>query len=70
MTVAQSSTKVKLYSYARVSSDKQKEGTSIIRQLTLAEEFVATHPQYNFQLINEYEDDGRSGYHLEAPYSR
>jgi DNA invertase Pin-like site-specific DNA recombinase len=57
-----STPKVKLFSYARYSSDKQREGTSIIRQLTLAEEFVATHPQFNFQLINEYEDEGRSAH--------
>jgi DNA invertase Pin-like site-specific DNA recombinase len=56
-------TKVKLFSYARFSSTLQKEGDSIHRQLTLAEEFVATHPQFNFELINEYEDDGRSAYH-------
>ena len=55
--------RVKLFSYARFSSDKQKEGDSIHRQLTLAEEYVATHPQYNFQLINQYQDDGRSAHH-------
>jgi hypothetical protein len=52
--------KVKLYSYARFSSDKQKEGDLIHRQLTLAEEFVATHPHLNLQLINAYQDEGRS----------
>ncbi len=55
--------KIKLFSYARYSSAGQREGTSIVRQLSLAEEYVATHPQYNFELINQYQDDGRSGYH-------
>jgi DNA invertase Pin-like site-specific DNA recombinase len=55
--------KVKLFSYARFSSDKQKDGDSIHRQLGLAEEFVATHPQFNFELINEYQDDGLSAHH-------
>jgi DNA invertase Pin-like site-specific DNA recombinase len=61
--VTVSSTKVKLYSYARFSSDRQKEGDSIHRQLTLAEEFVATHPQFNLHLINAYQDEGRSAHH-------
>jgi DNA invertase Pin-like site-specific DNA recombinase len=56
-------TKTRLYSYARFSSDRQKEGDSIHRQLTLAEEFVATHPQYNLQLVNVYQDEGRSAHH-------
>jgi DNA invertase Pin-like site-specific DNA recombinase len=56
-------TKVKLYSYARFSSNSQREGTSIVRQLSLAEEFVVTHPQFNLQLINQYQDESRSGYH-------
>jgi hypothetical protein len=55
--------KIKLYSYASFSSDKQKEGDSIHRQLTMAEEYVATHPQYNFELINKYQDDCRSAHH-------
>jgi DNA invertase Pin-like site-specific DNA recombinase len=55
--------KVKLYSYARFSSDKQNEGDSIHRQLSIAEEYVAANPQRNFQLINDYQDDGKSAYH-------
>jgi DNA invertase Pin-like site-specific DNA recombinase len=51
---------VKLYSYARFSSDKQKEGDSIHRQLGLAEEFVVLHPQYNLELINRYQDEAVS----------
>jgi hypothetical protein len=50
--------KVKLYSYARFSSASQGEGTSIVRQLSLADEFVIKHPEFNFELINEYQDDG------------
>jgi DNA invertase Pin-like site-specific DNA recombinase len=54
--------KVKLYSYARFSSDKQKEGDSIHLQLTLAEEFVASKPQLNLELVNDYQDDGVSAH--------
>lgn len=52
--------KVKLYSYARFSSDKQKEGTSIERQLGLAEEYVTLHPHLNLELINRYQDEAIS----------
>jgi hypothetical protein len=60
MDTVQSNGKVKLYSYARFSSDKQKDGTSIERQLGLAEEFVTLHPHLNLQLINRYQDEAIS----------
>jgi len=61
-SMSSTTTKVKLYSYARFSSNLQKHGDSIHRQLTLAEEFVATHPHLNLQLVNAYQDDGVSGH--------
>jgi DNA invertase Pin-like site-specific DNA recombinase len=51
---------VKLYSYARFSSDKQKEGSSIERQLGLAEEYAALNPHLHLDLINRYQDEAVS----------